>query len=318
MSKIFKKNRFVDRVKKWLQRVMWFSILSLVVLVIASYPFVRTIWFDTTHMISLHKNHIVSHSGWSFPGKIYSAPTPIDIPKKRRLAHAEMRNYEAKCPALEPGQYCVDDGTVIPRGGLFPEGVQPAGLEGWTRPLAFEPVFLSELIGEEAEIREYISIDEVPPHLIASLLASEDDNFYQHFGVNFVSLIRATIANIQGGGFEQGASTLTMQVVRNLTQEKKKNIGRKVREIIAAISMDAQLSKKEILEMYINIPYLGQYGDFSICGLNLHHSFILAFLHVIFPFPKLQHWLESCLRLDLYDQTNIQKGHWKKEIEFYS
>ena len=59
-----------------------------------------------------------------------------------------------------------------------------------------------------------------------------------------------------------------MQVVRNLTQDKKKTISRKLREMVAAIALDSYLTKREILEMYINIPYLGQYGDFSICGFE--------------------------------------------------
>ena len=59
-----------------------------------------------------------------------------------------------------------------------------------------------------------------------------------------------------------------MQVVRNLTQAKKKTITRKLREMVAAVALDSYLTKREILEMYLNIPYLGQYGDFSICGFE--------------------------------------------------
>ena len=62
--------------------------------------------------------------------------------------------------------------------------------------------------------------------------------------LNFTALIRATIANIQGGGFEQGASTLTMQVVRNLTQDKKETISR-ITEMVAAIALDSHLTKRK-------------------------------------------------------------------------
>lgn len=263
-----KKRGFVTLVLTMLKGTLWMVTLFFIVLCVLATPIVREIWYETIGTVQLHRNYITSHSGWSFPGKIYSAATPLDVPKQRRIAHAKIRGYELKCPAVEAGQYCDEDGEVIPRGGIFLEGMQPSGKTGWTRPLAFEPVLLADLIGEESEIREYISIDDVPSHLIAALLASEDADFYNHYGVNFTALIRATIANIQGGGFEQGASTLTMQVVRNLTQDKKKTISRKLREMVAAIALDSHLTKREILEMYINIPYLGQYGDFSICGFE--------------------------------------------------
>ena len=90
-----------------------------------------------------------------FPGKIYSAATPLDVPEQRKNCTRKNRGYELKCPAVEAGQYCDDDGEVIPRGGIFLEGIQPSGKTGWTRPLAFEPVLLADLIGEESNSRIY-------------------------------------------------------------------------------------------------------------------------------------------------------------------
>ena len=236
------------------------------------YPAYIRLEKETIGILKAHQNLETIHAGWSFPGKIYSAPAPLSLPKKRRIAHAKVRNYKEVCPAENPGEFC-NDGTVIPRGGLFVEGEQPGGLENWTRDLAMEPIFLGPLIGADSEIREHLPLAEAPDHLIAALLHSEDAEFYQHSGVNFLAFLRAVIANIQGGTYSQGASTITMQVTRNLTQNKEKTLQRKIKEILQALIIDAHLSKDEILQMYLDMPYLGQEGSFAICGFSAASKF---------------------------------------------
>ena len=238
----------------------------------ALYPIYKHIETETLELLRAHQALESLHPGWSFPGKIYSAPAALSLPKKRRIAHAKARGYTYACPAKNAGEYCKD-GTVIPRGGLFAEGEQPAGLENWTRALAMEPLFLGPLIGEDSEIREHLPLNETPDHLIAALLHSEDASFYQHSGVNFLAFFRAVIANIQGGSYSQGASTITMQVSRNMTQDKKKTIKRKLKEVVQAMILDANLSKDEILQMYLDMPYLGQEGSFGICGFAAASKF---------------------------------------------
>ena len=233
---------------------------------VALYPTILEMDAEVQKLIEEHQSLEVSHPGWSFPGMLYSAPAPLSLPKKYRIAHAQIRNYTDQCPATEAGTYCSKDGTVIPRGGIFPEGVQPAGLKNWTRELAMEPIELGPLIGPDAEIRYHLPIEETPPHLIAALLHSEDAEFYKHSGVNFIAFGRAILANLQGGTYAQGASTITMQVVRNLTQDKEKNLKRKLREVIQSLLVERHLSKSEILQFYLDMPYLGQDGSYSICG----------------------------------------------------
>ena len=233
---------------------------------IALHPMIQQMDAEVQKLIEDHQSLEVSHPGWSFPGMLYSAPAPLSLPKKHRIAHAQFRKYIEQCPAIEAGTYCSKDGTVIPRGGIFPEGVQPAGLNNWTRELAMEPIELGPLIGPDAEIRYHLPIDETPPHLIAALLHSEDAEFYKHSGVNFLAFGRAVLANLQGGTYAQGASTITMQVVRNLTQDKEKNLKRKLREVVQSLLLERHLSKSEILQFYLDMPYLGQDGSYSICG----------------------------------------------------
>ena len=98
-------------------------------------------------------NHWMTHILAGVSQECFTLHQLVSLPKKHRIMHAKLRDYTAQCPATDIGSYCSKDGTVIPRGGLFPEGVQPGGLEGWTRELAMEPIELGPLIGTDAEIR---------------------------------------------------------------------------------------------------------------------------------------------------------------------
>ena len=265
------------RVLRWLTKgLLWSIALGMIGLIgtaITLWPTVQKIQSDLEKDVRAHLALVDTPPGWSFPGALYSASASLSLPKKRRIMHAKLRDYTAQCPATDIGSYCEKTGTVIPRGGLFPEGIQPGGLEGWTRELAMEPIELGPLIGTDAEIRFHVDLQDIPPHLIAALLHSEDAEFYNHPGVNFWAFGRAIIANIQGGGYAQGASTITMQVVRNLTQERKKTIQRKLKEVLQALLLERILSKDEILQMYLDMPYLGQDGSYSISGFSAASTF---------------------------------------------
>lgn len=236
-------------------------------LVVVAWPQWLEIQAETAAMAEDHRNYRTAHPGWSFPATVYSAPFELDgTPPALVAAQAAARGYTPACPPKEPGDYCEDDGAVLPRGGLFPEGAQPAGTDGWSRPLALEPIRLGVLLDAESEVRWHLPVEEAPPALVAAIIAAEDEDFYAHMGADFIGLARAVIANYQGGGFKQGASTLSMQVVRNLNQRKEKTISRKLREIASAIALDQHLGKEGVLQMYLDAPYLGQAGGLSICG----------------------------------------------------
>lgn len=232
------------------------------------YPQWRAVSQAARTLADQHLNHEVAHPGWSFPGRAWSAPAPLDLPAERLVLHAKARDYVEACPPVEPGQYCGKTGAVIPRGGLFPEGPQPPGLDGWTRPLALEPVFLGSLIGPDGEIREHLPIENAPDLLLAAIVAAEDESFYEHGGIDIRGLTRAAWINARGGSYKQGASTLTMQVVKNLSQAKDKTLDRKLREVATAVALDRYLGKQGVLQIYLDMPYLGQDGSFSICGFQ--------------------------------------------------
>ena len=115
-----------------------------------------------------------------------------------------------------------------------------------------------DLLGEFGEERRaVIGIREVPDVMKHAILAAEDERFYSHGGVDYLSVIRAALANLSSGT-QQGAGTITMQVARNFFLTREKTITRKMREALLAWKIEASLTKDEILELYVNQIFLGQ------------------------------------------------------------
>ena len=115
------------------------------------------------------------------------------------------------------------------------------------------------LIGEFGEERrQVVKINQVPEVLKQAILAAEDDRFYEHSGVDLFGFARAAAANLVSGGKKQGASTITMQVARNFFLSSEKTVTRKLYEVLLALKIEKNLTKDQILELYINQIYLGQ------------------------------------------------------------
>jgi len=123
------------------------------------------------------------------------------------------------------------------------------------RVYSAEGVLLSEF-GEER--RALVKISEVPDVMKKAILAAEDDRFYEHGGVDYMGVLRAALSNFTSGGAKQGASTITMQVARNFFLSKEKTMTRKFNEMLLAFKIEHNLSKDEILQLYLNQIYLGQ------------------------------------------------------------
>jgi len=114
------------------------------------------------------------------------------------------------------------------------------------------------LIQEYGEKRRIpLAYDDIPQLLIKAVLATEDQRFFDHRGVDVMGLARATVRMVQTGTKSQGGSTITMQVARNFFLDRKKTFLRKFNEILLAIKIDHELSKEKILELYLNKIYLG-------------------------------------------------------------
>jgi len=103
-----------------------------------------------------------------------------------------------------------------------------------------------------------VRLEEMPPHLPQAFLAIEDRRFFEHDGVDLHGLARSLWVNLRAGRTEQGGSTLTMQLVKNLVLSPERSLRRKLQEIRLARQLERRLSKQEILELYLNRVYLGE------------------------------------------------------------
>ena len=148
----------------------------------------------------------------------------------------------------------------------------------------YRPKQLSQIISADNKVlyefydfnsnREVIDIDMIPNHLKNALIASEDRNFEDHYGIHIPSIFRSLYINLMSKSKAQGGSTITMQLARNLYDIKFKNIGhkkdntRKIKEMILAVKIEQVYTKDEILEMYFNSVYFGSIESRPIWGVQ--------------------------------------------------
>lgn len=136
-----------------------------------------------------------------------------------------------------------------------------------------DPARIATLYGIDEEERRLVRMEEVPALFITGLQAVEDRNFKNHHGIDPWGVARAIWVNMREAGFEQGASTLTQQMVRGLFLSNTKTVTRKVREALYALIIEARFDKRAIMEAYLNQVYLGQQGKQSIRGVGAGADF---------------------------------------------
>ena len=107
-----------------------------------------------------------------------------------------------------------------------------------------------------------VSVDELPSYIPMAFVATEDHRFYRHMGIDFIGLLRAVYTNVLAGRVEQGGSTISQQVAKNLFLSNKRSFERKIRELVYTLWLEVGFEKKEILALYLNRVYMsnGQYG----------------------------------------------------------
>ena len=135
-------------------------------------------------------------------------------------------------------------------------------------PAYLEPQLISGLRGASRQVREWVSYDDMPARFLDVLLSIEDRRFFSHPGIDPVAVARAVWANVARGTVTQGGSTITQQLAKNLFYSPQRTFGRKLKESIAALVLEAKYPKKAILESYVNEIYLGQVGSVSIYGVG--------------------------------------------------
>lgn len=232
---------------------------------------------------------------WDIPAKVFARPLEIyanapiiqkDLEQELKLlGYKESNSYE------KSGNYVVQNNALYihTRGFDYGNEVDPeqvlqvsfandqildvrATKPSNTGIARIEPLLIGGIFPQHNEDRVLIKLDKVPKPLIEALIATEDRNFYRHFGISFRGTARALVSNVTGGK-RQGGSTLTQQLVKNFYLSPEKTLKRKVNEALMALLLELHYSKDEILEAYLNEVNLGQNGNYSINGYGLAAQF---------------------------------------------
>ncbi len=128
-----------------------------------------------------------------------------------------------------------------------------------SRVLAKDGTVVGEIFDER---RTFVSYDKIPKFVVDAVVSAEDARFWQHEGLDYLGMVRALLANVMAGRTKQGASTITQQVVKNVFLSNERTFKRKVKEIVLTRRIERELSKEEIMVLYLNQIYFGhnRYG----------------------------------------------------------
>ncbi|MCG8668156.1 MAG: penicillin-binding protein 1B [Pseudomonadales bacterium] len=234
---------------------------------------------------------------WQIPAKVFSRPLELfagaNVSQEQIEYELQQLNYRRKKDpnTLKPGNYArTDSGLQIRTRGfdfwdatetgsnisvdLKANAVDDVIVNGKGDEIArLEPVLVGGIYPAHNEDRVLVTLDQVPSALIGALLAVEDREFYEHWGVSVRGIARALFANIKAGGLRQGGSTLTQQLVKNFYLSSERSLTRKINEALMALLLDFHYEKDDILEAYLNEVYLGQAGQRAIHGFGLASLF---------------------------------------------
>lgn len=143
------------------------------------------------------------------------------------------------------------------------------------------------VMAQRGSAHEHLPLSMLPQHMIDAVIATEDRRFFEHWGVDPAGLLRATFANLRAGRFAQGGSTITQQLAKNLFLSRERTLTRKIEEVALAVWLEARLTKRQILTLYLNRVYFGsgaygveaaaqRYFDKSARALTIAEAAIVA------------------------------------------
>ncbi|MEH6597285.1 MAG: penicillin-binding protein 1B [Colwellia polaris] len=232
---------------------------------------------------------------WQVPVQVFGAIEKYTVGSKLTLtnlrASLSANRYKKVTHVERPGEFALSKSRAIiyRRAFDFGAGVEaPAKLtidvtngkikalyldDEKVAQLRLEPLLLDRILPESKEDRVLVSLQAVPTKLLDTLLLIEDRNFYFHYGVSPIGILRALYQNLIAGRTVQGGSTLTQQLVKNMFLTRDKTLWRKANEAIMALILEYRYSKDQLLEAYINEVYLGQHYANGIYGFGLAAEF---------------------------------------------
>lgn len=235
---------------------------------------------------------------WALPARVFARPLELYKGKILSADHLEREisqflHYRKMDEPSKTGEYKRTKNTFVihTRGFQFAQDKEPERLIKLTikkgrvsslnyvnqdNPLSvmrLEPSLIGNFYPQHNEDRVLVRLRDVSPVLVKGLIAVEDKKFYEHWGVNPASIIRAMKANYEAGRIVQGGSTLTQQLVKNHFLSNEKTWNRKLNEFLIALILETNYDKNELLESYLNEIYLGQDGSRAVHGFGLASQF---------------------------------------------
>ncbi len=236
---------------------------------------------------------------WTVPAKVYARPLELFVGQKLAkddfLKELDALGYRRESAVAGPGGVSVAGNNIElhSRGFQFYESTEPsqrvrvrfsgdyvAGLTqaggGNLAVARLEPLLIGGLYPAHQEDRVLIKLEQVPPYLVETLVAIEDREFFNHFGVSPKGIARAVWINTTAGQLRQGGSTLTQQLVKNFYLTNERTLVRKATEAMMAVLLELHYEKTDILEAYLNEVFLGQDGQRAVHGFGLASQYFFS------------------------------------------
>lgn len=270
----------------------WFR--SLLLLIFAGFSFILLAYLS---YLDYNISSQFEGKRWAIPARVYANPVELyaghTITQAKFEQLLQLLHYRKDVHLSAEGTYFkgAQQISVRTRDFKFWDEQQPsklmqvdfteAGIASMTDLrqqksidiMRMDPVQIGSFYPTIKEDRVLIKLEDTPKPLIDGLLASEDREFYQHFGISMRGIARAMWANLRAGGMVQGGSTITQQLAKNFYLSSERSLSRKVKEALMSLILEFRYSKDEILEAYLNEIYLGQNGAHAVHGFGLASEF---------------------------------------------
>ncbi|MBJ7538361.1 transglycosylase domain-containing protein [Marinomonas transparens] len=265
--------RILRRLFKW----------GLVFSLLASIPFSAWVWWLNSQVVTRFEGQ-----KWQVPSEVYSAPIILKsgspwkkqdlesllqetgyrfgrnsqkvgwAARSRTKVSAHLRSYvdHLGFHTSERRIFSFKNGLLDIR-ALNNQSIEEARIE---------PQRIGFLYGGNTENREILAYEDIPKPLIDILIAVEDRDFYQHWGISLTGIVRAIVVNVTNGARRQGGSTLTQQLIKNMYLSSERTYTRKLTEVVMSLLLEYHYSKEAIITAYMNEVYLAQLGSSALHG----------------------------------------------------
>ncbi|HTH54182.1 MAG TPA: transglycosylase domain-containing protein [Edaphobacter sp.] len=204
--------------------------------------------------------------------KLSTSEIATDLRRAGYNSNSELGTYQLNGDSIfiKPGpeSYHTTDGATI----YAPKGVvQKITAENGAALSAYElePQLITALSEDNSRTKRLmVSYNDIPPRMVQAVTSIEDRNFFEHYGINFLRIVKCGVEDLASGRKRCGGSTLTMQLARGFFLSPEKHLKRKLIEVMITFQLESRFSKQKIFEMYANQMNLGHLGSYEINGFG--------------------------------------------------